>query len=577
MQDLNFEFLSWFLCILCNVVVGCLIILQRKFPSKFNIKTFSVLFFGNLILITIFSYFLMISSKDTGVLIFEIIEIAVLQVSLIIFTKVIWRRESNLYLLMFSCFIFGIFRLSGMYYLYNIILPEPIFSEIAFITNLFYHFSYIICISLFAICILSIICKIFFKKFAFHSTLSLIWASMFIFGLTPLIDLLLQSFGITPIFVIQIYSFIGFNMSSYGSYGTVVLYAFIGIVILYGGILMGKKYGFKFISEGNPASSQRLLRYIGVGLIAIIVSGVWYYFTVLLDFSMGIIGEITILFKFEILDIVLVHPFWLLMIIYGIMLLVPFYCAFIIFISIKKRRNLWEHPNSFNTMPILNLSVLIFAGFILCYNGLIYPFAQYYFVYLHRSFILFVIYFYLIAFLLLLTLYFLTYQKKPWLDLSFSLKSFLLYIPFILGYFAANQILPSIEIFLGILSCAALQIYAIYLRNIKIHSLDMRELNWFMIFIWGVLSSCFAGLLSITCLVCILVNLGLFYIITFNLKQANNKLILYGLISAIMIVMGGTSSTFLGTIFAMGIPNSVVFGVAIFCFIGTVLVIYLQK
>lgn len=600
MQNFDLQFLIWLFCIFCNASVACLLILRGKFPTKFQSKLFSslflVLFFGILISITLFLNLLLYFTQDTSVLVFEIIEIIFLQAILLLFKKFIWRHDTNLILFMFSCLLFSIFRLSGIYYLYKPILfsigvSEAYYSEIAVFTAFFYEFFFIICLSLSSIFILSIFSKIFSKTLPYYFIFTLIWACLFIFGVTPYIDLLLYNSGIKPYFLNPIPSFIAFNLPSIETYGTQILYSFITLAILLGGIFLGYKYGFKFMAgkaillKGTFLGykygfSTILKRYIGIGIIIIVIAGVWYSLVALFDFSFFIVYLITVMFKFQFFHIALVHPFWLISIIYVILLVIPFYYGYLILVIIKKRENLWAYPNSFNKMPILNLSILVFSGFILCYHNLQYkvPLIPAFFeMWVQPSFVLFVIYSYLIAFLVLLTLYCLTFQKKPWTDFLYSLKLFLLYIPFLLGYYLAGQILNITDVFFGILSCTTLQIYVLYLRIIKIKPIDFKHLNWLVIFFWGVLSICFAGLLSITALICIFIDLILFFIINSQLKLTNSKLFFYGGIGTTLFIMGGTSSTFLTTVFAIGIPTIFILGISTFWIFATIFYYLLKK
>jgi len=576
MQDLNLEILIWLACICCNVFLGGIIIIQRKFQAKFKFKPFLVVFFGTLILITLFLNLLIYFTQDIGALIFEIIEIAVLQIFLLIFTKIIWHHDANLTLFIFSSVLFGIFRAFGMYTVAEIAFPKT-FSQIAIYTAFFYQFFFIAFISLISIFVLITFNKILSRTLAYSSIFSLIWACLFIFGLTPFIDLLLYNLGIMPIFISQVYSFIGFGLGNFETYGTVFLYSFMAFVVICKGIFLGYKYRIKFMSETNLPFSKMAIKYIGIGVIVIIIFGMWYSFISLLDYSYSIILHITYILDFKYFELLLIHPFWLLMIIYGILLLMFYYFGYLIFVIVKKRENLWDSPNSFNIIPILNLGILVFSGFIFCYAKLKYIVLPYFGAYLYDSFILFVIYFYLIAFLLFLTLYILTFQKKPWIDFSYSLKIFLLFIPFFGGYFIAGQILNTTELFLGFISCASLQVYAVYLRRIKAYSFDFKHLNWFMVFFWGILSICLAGLLSISSLLCSLIVLILFYLINYQLKRTNTIMISYGLIGTSVLLMGGTSSTFFTAFFTLGIPSTFVFGSAFLIVIATIFYQLLQK
>ena len=53
--------------------------------------------------------------------------------------------------------------------------------------------------------------------------------------------------------------------------------------------------------------------------------------------------------------------------------------------------------------------------------------------YLNRIFVLITISFYIFTFLILIIYYFITFKRNAWVDLSYSLKILLVYIPFIFG------------------------------------------------------------------------------------------------------------------------------------------------
>ena len=577
MQDLNLELLFWLSCILCTVLLGIITIIQTKFQAKFGFKPFLALFFGILILIALFLNLLVSFTQDIYVLVFEIIGIVGLQVFLLIFTKIVWHHNANLALFAFSTALFGIFRASGMIALAKIVYIPVAFSQIAITTAFFYQFFFIAFISLISIFVLFIFNKILSKTLAYNSIFSIVWACLFIFGLVPFLDVLLLNFGVIPFFSIPIYSFIGQSVGNLETYGTIFLYAFMAFIGICEGIFLAYKYRFKFMSDSNLPFSKLVIKYIGIGIIIIILVGVWYSFITLLDFSYAIVMHIIYLLEFKYLTMLLIHPFWLLMIIYGILLLIVCYIGYLILIIIKRREHLWDRPNSFNKLPILNLGIVVFSGFIFCYNTLQYVQVPFIGGYLHDSFILFVIYFYLIAFLLLLIVYILTFQKKPWTNFSYSIKIFLLFIPFFLGYFIGGQILNTTEVLLGFISCASLQVLAVYLRSIKDHSFGFKHLNWLITLFWGILSICFAGLLSISSLVCGIIASILLYIINFQLKRKNIITFFYGLIGASILLMGGTSSTFIKTLFSIGIPTTIVFGGAFFVIIATIFYQLLQK
>jgi len=573
MQDFSLELLIWLACILCNIFLGIMIIIQRKFQAKLKFKPFVILFFGILILITLFSNLLLVFTQETWVLVYEIVEIVFLQIFLLIFAKCIWHKDANLTLFAFSTILFGSFRAFGMYILAQMIFPE-LFSQIAIYTAFFYQFFFIIFVSLISIFTLFIFDKIFSRAPVYRSIFSFIWACLFIFGITPYLDVICGNLGVIPFFNTEIYPWIGFNLVNIESYGTIFLYAFMAFAIICKGFFLRYKNGFKFMSQTNPPFSNLVMKYIGIGSIILILAAFWYFFIILIDYSLIILTNIALLLEFFYYDLLLIDPFWLLMIIYGILLLISCYLGYLFFLFIKKRENLWNRPNSFNTLPIVNLSVLVFSGFMFCYYELRYlPPGNY----LNDYFIKFVIYFYLIAFLLLLFLYTLTFQKKPWINFSHSISMYLLFIPLFGGYFITGQILNTTELLVGFISCASLQVYAVFLRSIKDNSFGFKDLNWFIILFWGSLSICFAGLLSISSLICALLVLILFYFINFQLKRRDMITIFYGLIGATVLLMGGTTSTFFTTVSSIGIPSAAAFGAAGLITIATVFYQFLQK
>jgi len=571
MQFFNSVFLSWLFCILCNAFLSSIMILYRKFSPRFPFKFFLICFFGGLIINTIFLNVLLLLSQETSVLVFELIEIILLQIFLIIFLRYLWGKSVTMGLFIFSCFLFSTFRLSASYFLLQMIFPEFHSLEISFPTAFFYEFFYILCISFVAVFLLTSFSKIFSKSLIYRSALTLVWGCMCFFGVALIIDLLLASFGITPYFVTYIYSFIGPNLITFETSGSFFLYTILSLMILLGCIYFGRHHGFKFLSQ-NSGAYFTITKYFAIGILISIMIGAWYFFLALISFSTSITLQITILFDF--IPYNLTHPFWILTIIYLILLLAVFYCVYLFFLIFKERTQLWNTPNSFNSMPIFNVSSLVSIGFILCYfeYEFISPFSH-----VNFSFILFTIYFYLIITITLLTLYLLTYQKKSFSNLSYSLKMFFLYIPFFLGYFSAGQILSITELLFGLLSCTSLQVYAIYLQIIQNNTLDFKNLNWVIILFWGALSSCFAALLSIASLICVIIALILFYLLTYYLHKKKTITSFYGIIGTTLIIMGGTSSTFSTNILAIGIPNTIVFGIAVLILMAVLLYTYTFK
>ncbi len=572
MQNYNLDLIIGLLCIISNVITIGLFIIHRKYPNSFNVKLFWIIYFGNLILNTIFLNIIIHLSQQTAIILFEIIEIIILQIFLIIYLKVIRHREASFSFLLFSSFLFGVFRLSGTYYLLKIILSEEMFLEVSFFSVFFFELFYIFIISLFSIFILSLFNRIFSNTTNYRYIFTFIWASIFIFGISRFVDLLLYNSGITPYFNTPVSSLIGQNLFSIETYGTITLFSLIAIILITGSIIISLKYGFKFMPEMKSSLLKAILRYFLIGIIVLAMVGVWYCFIVFVDIFIPIVSEITRMFEFVFYD--LSQPFISLAIIYLILLIIPFYCGYLLYIIIKQRNILWSQPNEFNKLPILNIIAVVFIGFILCY----YEFEQvspYY--HLDHSFVLFSIYFYLITFLFLLTLYGLTYVKKSWINISYSLKLLCLYCPFILGYLLAGQILSITEVLFGLISCAALQVYALYLKTIKLKPNDTTSLNLLVIFFWGVISLCFAGLLSITSMICLSISLISFYLIYKPIKRQNLRVVLYALISSSIILMAGISSTFTTTLYAMGIPNTIVFGVAFILIIATIFYGYLHS
>jgi len=577
MQDFNLDLFLGLLIILCNLIIVTILIVQLKYQSKIKFKLFTAIFLGTLLLLALVLNLLIVISQETYILVVETIEIIVLQLYLIIFTKKIWRQSANLTLFAFSTVLFGLFRASGMYRIAQLSFPEPSFNQIAFLTAIFYQFFFIISVSLISIFILFLYTKMLSKKVTYSSVFSFIWGWMFIFGLFPFIDLLFYNLGLIPGLVITVNLFIGLSMVTVESYGTVLLYLTLALSLICEGVFLGYKHGFKLSPKTKSTFSISMIKYLKIGAAIIGFGGIWYSLILLIFHSATIIMQIVTLMEFIFIDMLLIHPFWLLLIIYGVLLLIPHYVIYLIYIVIQKRENLWEQPNQFNTIPILNLCILVFSGFILCYNELKYPFYPFFGGYLQESFIAFVIYFYLGICLLLLTIYVVTYQKKSWSHGSFSIKMCILFIPFILGYFFAGQILSMTELLFGILCCASIQIYAVYLHNMKLFSSNYNNLNRFIAFFWGILSICFAGLLSISNFVCTFIILILFYVIIYQVKRTNISTILYGLIGSNFLLMGATTSSFVTNFLAIGIPNITVFGSAFLILIGAVFYQFLQK
>lgn len=571
MQNITSELFICGVCLLCNIIAGSLVIFHTKDLIKFNFKIFLGLFFGNLTSNALLLNILFLISQSTPIILFIIIQIAVLQIFLFIFIRYIRHQEVTFSLFLFSWLLFSTFRLSGTYHLLQIILPEFSSLEISLITLFFSEFFYVLCITLVSIYFLSIFCKKFSKTFIFHSVLVLCWVSIGFFGITPFIDLLLNSVGITPYFTAMTPKFIGLNLVVFRTYGTIILYLFTTITIFLGSIFLGYKSGFKFLPESTSILKKRVMRYFGIASIIILLSYGWYWFIIFIDSSTAIVFQITYMFDFTFYN--LTHPFWVLLIIYYILLLIIFYWSYIISIIIRQRNHLWDQPNYFNQLPIINICGLVFIGFILCYFNYK-KFSSY--SYLQPLFVLLSIILYLTLFCILLTIFILTYRKRIWNQFSSSLKLFLLYIPFFIGYFLAGQILTINEILFGILSCTSLGIYAHHLRNDSSPSIPLNYPYLALMFFWAVLSACFAVLLSITSLICVIISIISFSLLHTYSWRLNRRFISYGLILSAIVIMGGTSSTFSTLVFALGIPNTLVFGVTLLMFVTVLIYTYIR-
>lgn len=572
MQIDNSQLLIWFFCILCSILQAIITIFHQKIRNRIQFKLYSVIFFGNVIFLLILSNFLVIFSQDLIVIIFEMFEIIFLQICLLIYVKIIWRKETTLPLFFFSIFLFLTFRTIGLYFLAQLIsldLPSS-FSYIFYIYN---EVLIITCVLLFLSFLLFVFIRIFSNISIYRSIFTLIWACMFVFGLSPFIDLLYCNLTVyKPFYLFYTWPFIGDTVGLI-SFGTFIQFRILAIIIILLGMVLGIKHGFKFLSPIKTSNENWLKRYLGIEFIIIILIEIGYVFIFLILFNYQITVEIAEMLGYTSFT----QPYWLLSNIYLILLLIPFYCAYLIFIIIKNRKKLWDQPNSFNKTPFLNLIVIPISGFIVGYAELMEPEVG---AYLARSFILLVIFFYLILFLALLSIYILTFQKKPWINLSYSLKIMVTFIPFIIGYFLAGQILSVSELLFGLMACAALQAFALYLRIVRTNSvnLDEKRLNSVILIFWGILATSLAGLLSIISLICIIICIILLVIIEFYcIERDGAKLIIYGLIIGIILVMGGISQTFLITPFAVGVPNTVVLSVFSFSIIAIGVIYYIRK
>ncbi|MHA1325500.1 MAG: hypothetical protein ACTSRL_22125, partial [Candidatus Helarchaeota archaeon] len=104
-----------------------------------------------------------------------------------------------------------------------------------------------------------------------------------------------------------------------------------------------------------------------------------------------------------------------------------------------------------------------------------------------------------------------------------------------------------------------------------------KYLNWSVIFAMGCLSISFAGLLSISGLVNVLIFLGLFLILDKYYLHSKIRIIFYGLMSANIILLGGTSSTFLREIWAIGLPNTIIFIITLLWVIVSIYYYYVKQ
>ncbi len=511
------------------------------------------------------------------IIIFEIIEIVLLQVFLVIFIKVNRQNRVNLSFYIFSWLIFGLIRISGEYSLLRKIIQESLLPEIPILTVAFYEFIYIILITLASLFIFTLLNKILFKKSAFYFASFIIWSSIFLLGIAPFIDFLIAQFGITPYITVPFFPFIGKGVPCLLRFGMIFSYLFLTVMIVGGGFYFRYKSKFENNFQKRQQKFLRVKVYIKPGLLIGLLMVIWILFIIVFEYSMTIVGEITLLFNFKVGNITTVHPFWLLAIIYGFLTFVPLYIGYLLWIFIKNRGMVWEYANSFNQLPIFNLGILVFSSFLVGYYELEYAQTTFLSIYLYRAFILFIIYFYLVIYLFLLFLYLLTFQKRSFVDIKFWIRTMLLYIPFLLGYLLAGLILTPTEFIFGILACATLQIFVIYWRSTKIYSFEFKYLNWSVIFAMGCLSISFAGLLSISGLVNVLIFLGLFLILDKYYLHSKIRIIFYGLMSANIILLGGTSSTFLREIWAIGLPNTIIFIITLLWVIVSIYYYYVKQ
>ncbi len=568
--------LIWILCILLSISQAFITIFHQKIQTKIQFKQYSVAYFGNLISLAIVLMLLISLSQDLLILIFEVIGISLFQFYLWFFVRKIWNKEINLYLFLFSGVFFGGFRFLIEIPFLNLLAAKypGAFQEILNNLSISTYIFYSVFLTLYLPLIFSFILYFFIKILTNRSTYRIIsntfWVFLLIFAISPLIDQLSYQMGQPPFFYIEIWDFMGKSVGQL-TYGTIFQFTTLVIMSIFLAFYLGRKYGINFQLKPDQSNKESPIRYIAVCVLITVFLWICFVLISLISFNIPIIFIVSDTFGFT----TATHPFWFLSLIYFVLLSFPMFCGFLIYYFIKNRKSIWDNPNLFNRTPFFNILFLISFGFFLGITELKYEAGPYYF---NNDFILFVLLFYLIIFLIPFGCYISTFKNRSWINISGSLKSMLFFIPFLVGYFIAGPILTIPELFLGLMGCASLQIFAASLYSPKTNHKNQKTsyLYWFSLLFWSILAIFFAGILSIISLIFMFVCIILLYLAeAVFLEKKKLKSLLFLLTYGIILLMGGISQTFFTELNPFGIPNTLVFSA--FAFFLIIIAFYLYE